>query len=331
MKPARLIVSVVVAIVLVAATSWSEVTLTKVAHAGWKNCYRVANGKIEAIVTGDVGPRIISFGFVGGPNEFHEFPDQVGKTGGDKWLPFGGHRLWHAPEAMPRSYAPDNDPIEVRREGDLVRCIQPIEPSTGIQKEMTLAMDASGARLRVLHRLTNKSVWPVRLAPWALTMMETGGFAILPLPSTAPDGQLLPNGRVVLWPYSDAADAKRLVWGTKYIIFRQDIEATSPNKVGLMATDGWAAYLNRDHLFVKTFKFDPKGEYPDLGCSLESYNAATFLEFETLAPLTTLLPGETVEHVETWHLLDGVKMKPDPAAVDKTIVPLVKPLLATGP
>jgi len=311
--------------------SWGEVTVTKVAHAGWKNCHRIANGKIDAIVTADVGPRVIRFGFVGGPNEFHQFPDQVGRTrsaaGGDEWRIYGGHRLWHAPEAMPRSYAPDNRPIEVRHEGAIVRCIQPVEQSTGIQKEIVLTMDPTEARMRVTHRLTNRGLWPVRLAPWALSVMETGGCAILPLPTTAPQGKLLPNARVILWSYSDMADP-RFTWSAKYVLFRQDSEATSPGKVGIMATDGWGAYANRGHLFVKTFTFDPEGEYPDMGSSLEVYSASDFLELETVAPLTMLGPGETVEHVEVWHLFDGVRFKPDPRTVDSVVLPLVKPLLS---
>ena len=43
----------------------SDVTIEKTAFRGWTNCYRVSNGTVEFIATTDVGPRIISFGFVG--------------------------------------------------------------------------------------------------------------------------------------------------------------------------------------------------------------------------------------------------------------------------
>jgi len=326
MRRSPILAAAVALVFSLATAANAEVAVKKVPYAGWKNCYRITNGKIEAIITSDVGPRIIRFGFVGGPNEFHEFPDQIGKTGGDEWRSYGGHRLWHSPEAKPRSYAPDNEPIEVRREGSLIRCIQPVEKSTGIRKEIAIEMDPQKAEMRVVHRLTNRGLWPVELAPWALTVMETGGCAILPLPSTAPRGKLLPNALVVLWPYSNMADS-RFKAGEKYIVFLQDRNATSPNKVGLMATDGWGAYFNRGHLFVKTFKFDPEAKYPDMGCSLESYTAPDFLELETVGPLTRLEPGQTVEHVEKWYLFDGVRFTPDPARVDEEILPLVRPLL----
>ena len=39
------------------------VNVNKVPFNGWQNCYKVSNGVIDLIVTSDVGPRIIYFGF----------------------------------------------------------------------------------------------------------------------------------------------------------------------------------------------------------------------------------------------------------------------------
>ena len=35
----------------------------KVSYGGWPNCVRLNNGKVELIITTDVGPRVIRFGF----------------------------------------------------------------------------------------------------------------------------------------------------------------------------------------------------------------------------------------------------------------------------
>src|ERR1041384_8610119 len=82
----------------------------RVSYDGWPNCVRLTNGQVELIVTTDVGPRVIRFGFVGGQNLFKEFKDQVGKTGGDEWRGYGGHRLWDAPGAAPPPPFPPNVP-----------------------------------------------------------------------------------------------------------------------------------------------------------------------------------------------------------------------------
>ena len=95
-----------------AADEKGKVTVEKVEFGGWKNNLRISNGQAELIVTLDVGPRIISYRLANGKNVFKEFKDQLGKTGGDEWVPYGGHRLWVGPEDLTRSYAADNGPVK---------------------------------------------------------------------------------------------------------------------------------------------------------------------------------------------------------------------------
>lgn len=40
------------------------------AYAGWPNCYRLSDEKLELVATSDVGPRIVWLGLVGGGNVF---------------------------------------------------------------------------------------------------------------------------------------------------------------------------------------------------------------------------------------------------------------------
>ena len=91
---------------LITLTCAAAVTIDKTPYKGWPNCYRVTNGEIELIVTADVGPRIIRFGFVNGQNLFKEFPDQLGKTGEEKFQLRGGDRVWKAPEDPVATWRP---------------------------------------------------------------------------------------------------------------------------------------------------------------------------------------------------------------------------------
>ena len=88
-----------------------DVKVEKVTYLNLPNCYKLSNGTVEVIVTTDMGPRVIRYGFVGEENVFAELPDAVVKTELGEWKPLGGHRLWSAPEAWPRSYAPDTGPL----------------------------------------------------------------------------------------------------------------------------------------------------------------------------------------------------------------------------
>jgi hypothetical protein len=296
--------------------STQEVSMQSVAYGGWPNCVRLSNAQVELIATTDVGPRIIRFGFIGGENELVEFAGDMGQTGGDTWRPFGGHRLWHAPEIMPRTYAPDNTPIhaEQRADGALI-LTQPTEPSTGIAKQIEIRLDPQQARAQIIHRLTNHGPWPIELAPWAVTIMAPSGVAILPLPPFKAHGEsFLPATQLVLWSYTNLADP-RIQCGERYLLLHQDSQRPMPQKIGLAAPNGWIGYARAGRLFIKRVAYQAGALYPDNGSSIESFTNAEMLEIETLGPLTTLHPGETTTHTEDWELHDGVAQPTDPTSI----------------
>ena len=303
------------------------VTIEKVSYAGWPNCYRLSNGQIELIVTTDVGPRVIRFGFVSDENEFKEYKDQLGKVGGSNWRIYGGHRLWHAPEGMPRTYWPDNVAVEATKTQNGIRLVQPVETTTGIQKEIELALDPNSNHVTLVHRLRNKGLWMIELAPWTLTVMDVGGMVIIPQPPyKSHDEELLPLRSMAIWGYTNMRDP-RYLWGSKYIVLKQDVSAKEPTKIGVGVTEGWAAYVREDHLFVKRFEHHPGATYPDFGCSVESFTNSEMIELETLGPMTSIQPGSFVEHIEDWYLFKGVGRIADEDSIDQFVLPLVKQTL----
>ncbi|MFO7637637.1 MAG: hypothetical protein R6W96_10070 [Clostridia bacterium] len=297
-------------------------TIKKVHFCGWENCHLLANGQVGLIVTADVGPRVLSYGFLEKENELCQVWDQMGKTGSGEWLIYGGHRLWHSPEAMPRSYWPDNHPVDVREIENGVEISQPVEMSTLVKKDIRVVLDPGSSKVTLDHMLTNKGLWDIRLAAWALTVMATGGCEIVP--QTLTDTGLLPNRMLSLWPYT-RLDDPRVTFGEKYILLRQDPKATSPFKFGISNTRGWAAYANHGHLFVKKFTHVEQALYPDYsGSSYETYTTDFMLEMESLSPLTVLAPGETLVHTETWELFDDVEPPRNEQDVDERILGLIE-------
>src|SRR5271170_6119749 len=165
-----------------ASNASADVQVEKVEFKGWPNCYRVSNGEVELIVTGDVGPRIIRFGYIGGQNLFKEYPDQMGKSGEEKFQLRGGDRVWKAPEDPIATWAPDNVPVEIQVTPTGLIAREPIEPLTKLQKEIEVSLAPEGTSARVTHRITNHSLFPLDFAPWALTMMAPGGMAVSGFP-----------------------------------------------------------------------------------------------------------------------------------------------------
>jgi len=306
-----------------------KVSVEKMSYGGWDNCYGMSNEEVELVATSDVGPRVIRFGFVGGENEFFENKSQLGKVGGDEWRIYGGHRLWVAPEASPRSYYPDNRKVEVKIEGATLTLTAPpeLDPSfkvnAGIQKEMELTMHGDG-HVRLVHRVTNVGLWRIELAPWALTVMAPEGRAIIPAPAPKPHPEaLLPARPMAVWSYTNMADP-RWIWGKKYIVLKQDPSRKEPQKLGVGNEKGWAAYARSGHLFLKVFDYVDGATYPDFGSNTETWTNQSILEVETLGPMTTLNPNETVEHVENWLLFKDVEVTDDESSIDANVLPRVK-------
>ncbi len=77
----------------------------------------------------------------------------------------GGHRLWHAPESMPRTYMPDNGDLIITKRKNSLALEAQTEPGTGIRKRIELQLDSAAPTVRLTHSLTNNGAWTVKLAP----------------------------------------------------------------------------------------------------------------------------------------------------------------------
>lgn len=279
------------------------------AYKGWDHCLRLTDGKLEVIVTLDVGPRIIRFGRLGGPNLFKEFDDQLGRTSGPEWLSFGGHRLWHAPEVEGRTYEPDFEPVPFEWRDEKLTLLPKKEPGTGLRKEIDLRFDRGQVQLE--HRLFNETCWDLEVAPWCLSVMAPGGIAYVPQEPFVPHGvEFAPARPLVLWKFTDMSDP-RFGWGSQLLSLRQDDSIGSKQKIGAGNKTGWAAYHWKDQVFLKKFPWHDGATYPDLGCNCELFTMPGFLEIESLGPLCKLVPGASLSHPERWTIVsaDGFPQK----------------------
>lgn len=299
--------------------------IEKIEYKGWPNSYRISNGEVEVVITGDVGPRIMRYGFVGGHNFFKEFEESLGKSGEPAWVLRGGHRIWAAPEDSVKTYAPDNGPVKIVVKGDVLEATEPVEPLTGLEKALIVKMAPRGTGVEVVHTLRNTGSKTLEIAPWALTMMAQGGVAIHGFPPRGKHPEVLaPTNPLVMWAFSDLSDA-RWKYTQKYLTLRQDPGNAVPQKLGTFNAHTWAAYLLGEQVFVKHYRAAGKpADYPDFGCSFEVFTNADFLELETLGPLEKVAANQTLQHVETWSLHKDVHIQAwDDAGLDRVLLPLV--------
>lgn len=277
----------------------------KIAYKNLPNCVRLSNDTIEIVVTTDVGPRIIFYGLKGGENILGEHFEAKVETALGEFKPYGGHRLWIAPENMPNSYAPDNVPVEYEfdEEANSIRLLQPLESVTKTQKEIIVTLDEAGSGVTVHHKITNCGDKEIEISAWALTILRGGGEAIIPHEPFAPYGgdTLLPVRNLTVWSYTDFTD-ERWQFDKDSIRLKVDSEKSDAQKIGVLNKQGWAAYRYKNLQFTKRFEFREDAVYPDMNSNTELYTAGDFVEVETLSPAKTVAPNESIEHTERWKL-----------------------------
>ncbi|MBM3126408.1 MAG: hypothetical protein FJZ87_15290 [Chloroflexi bacterium] len=278
-------------------------------------CCQLTNRALDLLITRSVGPRILSLRHQGGENLFAELPDFVADCPGSGPFHFyGGHRLWHAPEDPCRTYQPDDSPVEIIPQNNGLLMTQNVEARTSLQKFWEIRLPGDVSQVVITHHLTNRGLWPVTCAPWAITQFKVGGIAILP--QTIEDTGVLPNRSLVFWPYTPPVNPN-VHWGRRYVLLHANMN--SPFKVGYPNPRGWLAYWLNGTLFVKRAAFEAQSRYYDFGSSSECYCNDQFIELETLAPITTIEPGATTSHLETWELFGNVKQPHDEEEVQSLV------------
>jgi hypothetical protein len=193
-----------------------------------------------------------------------------------------------------------------------------------IRKELVVSLATEDSAVTLQHRLTNEGRNPVTIASWALTIMAPGGSAVIPQPPLGKHGkEFLPNRVMVPWTYTDLSDS-RWKFGQRFFLLTPK-DGAPPTKLGLAHRPGWVGWIRQDTLFLKVFAFEEGAPYPDFGCNFETFSQNDFLELESLSPLKTLQPGESVGHTETWRLFTGLSA-PDPRdeiALERWLAPFL--------
>lgn len=278
-------------------------------YINYKNfgkCAKLSKGGKTMLITVDIGPRIIFYGFDNGENIFFEDIDDTINRDSDYiktnlkgkgiWHIYGGHRIWKSPE-YEDSYYPDNSPVKVLELSNGVSFVSDTEITTGLQKILNIYMDDNGnATIDHIFLNQGKHTTP-KIALWTLSVMDKGAKAEIPL--STKDTGLLANRNLVLWSYTDIND-KRLSIQNDKITVSQSCDAETALKIGTYV-DKQVKVNIKGMIFTKDF--DRKGgDYADFHCNVECYTNKHMLEIESLSNLQSLEIGQSLMHTEHWTL-----------------------------
>lgn len=295
--------------------------MERLAYQGWQDCYQIESGDCRMIATADIGPRIVHLSRGKGENLLKLFAGQIGKTGGDEWRVYGGHRLWYAPEDLVESYIPDNHPVEVEVVSPEEICFR-VALKPEIEKSLTMRVATNGQGFELDNQVRNLGDKVIRTASWGITTLAPGGVGFMPIEkASSPSEALQASARMNLWEYTNFSDPA-YAWRTELVEIHQK-RALSKQKIGTFLTNPWLAYRLRDAVLIKTFDFHRQDfsavDFPDNGSNVEIYFDRFVLELEGLSPWADLQPGDSVSHTEKLQVFSI-----DPEWNNEEVIELIK-------
>src|SRR5581483_7780969 len=273
------------------------VQISKITYHGWADCYRISNGRVEAIIVPAIG-RVLQFHYMGREDIFWENPRFAGKAPEPKskeWSNFGGDKSWPSPQAdwlkmVGRDWPPpagfDAVAFQTQVENGAVELVSPVDASYGIRVRRKVQLDPAAPRMEIVTSYEKASGTWVKLGIGVITQARDPQrlFMVLPRKSQFPRGYILlqfsppvdiqvRDGLVSLKRGTETSsqigsDADTLLWMDEKYVLRID----SPRV--------------------------PVAEYADQDTNttiFTSANPQAYVELETFGPLTLMKPGDRIE------------------------------------
>ena len=203
---------------------------------------------------------------------------------------------------------------------------QPLDRS-GIKKEIKITLASTGSNVQLSQTITSENLWPVQIAPWAITVVASGTAIVPRVPFQSHDDSVAAAQPLTLNTFTDLQDP-RFVLGSRYILLSADASRTNSQKFSLRNKEGWCAHLFEDSLLVKRFTHDEQATYPDYGSNNEVYVEGSFMEVELLGPVRVVAPGGSASLTEQWNLFQNVGLagSKDLDRLQEVIEPLIQSL-----
>lgn len=267
-------------------------TIKLIDYVGWKDCILITNGVFEAVITTQVGPRILRYAEVGGANVLfiNEFTAGTA-TEALVWRSYGGRRFdYHlnGEKILPR----ENDPVEYEIGEDRVTFTLGADEKTGISKSIMIRMCRRGG-LEIKQTMTNTTEAPVELSVLATTQLKPGGLGVVPWSR---------SNRVKSLVFGEEVDTRRTKPGKDFLFIEQDEVSKGDFEFGMLPPEQWCAYYNHGGMFLITSPpLEGKHKYlEDVNVGFRGLQG--MVELETRSPLYSLAVGEEMEHIEVWNI-----------------------------
>lgn len=290
-------------------TGAGRVTVEQVTYRGWKNSYRLSNGRVSVAVVPAIGGRIMEFS-LDGRKALWENPAELGKTyplAADPWRNYGGYKSWNAPQdrwGWPPDPHLDRGPARVRVLRDARGRATGLEvtgqesPRFRLRFTKRLTLDPRTGVLRLEQRMRNTSSRPQTWSLWDVTQVPSSGRVVL---------EVNPSSRFPGGVYYYDEKAKQSGQAARQGRLAVVTWKGQAAKFGFDCDAGWMARLAGPIAYVKRFPRLQRGAaYPDKGSYAQVFTNGRelpYVEMEIAGPLVRLAPGQETTLVEEWELV----------------------------
>ncbi|MGD8240761.1 MAG: hypothetical protein PVH68_19585 [Armatimonadota bacterium] len=312
-----------------AAGRVGTVRATEAKYQGWE-ALKLTNGIVTVVAVPSIGGRVMEYKL--GPHPYLWVnPEEHGKlydapkTKEERtWHNYGGYKVWPAPQ---KQWGGPPDPLGSTLDGGkwtgqivpgergmgTVRLVSPRDAGvTGLQITREATLYGGTTRLAIKERFTNVSDKPVSWGIWDVTQVPG---------SLSKKQKASPQARVYFPLNSDSAHPRGFydmlaesggeprgteqwlpgvapgIMGVKYL--------GQTGKIGADSMAGWIAYVDEAHeyCYVKRFKAEKLGKYPDKGSTVEVYCSGdqSYMEVEVLSPVKDIQPGDSLTFTIDWY------------------------------
>lgn len=298
-----------------------DVTVERVSHHGWADCFQIQNGCIEAIVVSAIG-RVMQLCLAGDADgAFWEnrtldgqlHPSNSSEPHRGQWMNFGGDKCWPAPQSdwqglQGRDWPPpagfDSRPMEAVATGSGVVLTSRVDSVYGIEVVRHVELEAGRPVLRIRSEFRKLTGSPVRVGVWSITQMQAPErvFMLLRKDSTFAGGYL----RLL-----EAEPAGLEIEGGLLSFARH------PRQFTKLGSDGSSLVWVGRTCVVRIDAEQGPGEYPDGGCVTEIYtnpDPHKYVELEALGPLQTMDAGDRIERSTVYTVLPRSMAEPEDEA-----------------
>jgi hypothetical protein len=275
----------------------SHSAINRVDYHGWRDCYVMTNGIVEAVVVPAIG-RVMQFRFVGQDGgvfwENREL-DGMRAQSGSEWMNFGGDKAWPAPQedwqrVAGRSWPPpamfDSVSMTARIQEHELILSSPVDRSYGVQVLRHIAMRSGASVMSVTTRYCKVSGPAVDVGVWVVTQLRDPlrVFALLPeepdsfrqITDQAPmglrkDGRLLSFRRDPTHNIKIASDGSSVLWmDDEYVLLIDGYSASSTDNRCTTAV-----YTNMDPMQYVELETEGGVEQLSIGEHLDLTNTYT--------------------------------------------------------